>query len=791
MDTPPTDTPRVSAPDRADGPDDIASRVDVARHVLSRVPGARSPIVLFDRDALTRQVESWRAHLGAVDPHFAVKSCNASAVLRHFHALGLSFDAATAGEIRLLEDLGVPPERVICTHPIRDDEDLRAIARYRPRALVVENAAELRKLARAGIPDAGYAPELFVRVELPFGGLSGKFGVEVAVLDAGDGGEAGWHVTSAPVRRILRAAKAIEEKTGARFGGFGLSSHVGTNTTSADKYDVMLRVFGHLADRLAEHGFEVSVFNLGGGYCDPEKPREDGTTQERFLAELGAVVRAHAERRPGVRFIAEPGRFMVSDAGTVVIGVMHVEERRLLLQPDGALQEVPHLKVQMNDGLYGNLLGERHDEKSWRLVPFRGAGAAQPLSEELLPAVLNGKTCDSWDRLARMRPLPRDLAAGDHLLVPNAGAYTLVTATDFNSAPRSQVCLHWREPDGAIGTRLHDARGGDVDPVDRPSWSPSMSSSLSITSAVSLGGVSMVSLSGLARGVDLGGDLVQPAPPSDGRWQEPLSLVYTNDATLRVDELVPVDASDAAWTFRVRREGRAGTFLLRIGRVPPAEAGAAAFRAEVTAIARVAVFDPRVPAVEESGVLPEGGHAYVFEAAASGPTLAELDPPPGGTAADWRRDARRAGLERVMRAALAVAAGHAAGCAHGDVRPENIVVPFGAEDTVVVGRWGRLGAGSSAPADDVRGLGETLRHVASGAAAGPRLPAELESIVDKATGAGWRAPYADAAGFAEDLRRFLAGEVVAAHREALSPPAALVYVARRAMRRRGGDQGSA
>jgi len=698
-----SDPARVSEPE-AVRRDEFREELAAAQHVLTRVPGARSPLVLFDRDVLGAQVELWRRHLAFVEPYFAIKACNVPAVLQYFDALGLSFDAANAGEIRMLEGLGVAPERVVVTHPIRDEEDLRAIARYKPRSLVVDGPAELRKLQHAGIPGPAYAPELLVRVELPFGGLSGKYGATVAQPIPQPDGLPRWQITDRFVRRILEEARKVERESGFGFSAFGLSAHVGTNSTSVDKYLILLRVFEHLSTRLAGHGFDISVFDVGGGYPDLEAPMLVGATQAGLMAQLGHIMGEFAAAHPRARLVAEPGRFLVSSAGSIVIGVMQVDKRRNLFAPDGTSWEVAHLKVQMNDGLYGNLLGERHDDKDWRFVPLRTSVGGRPFSPDSLPAVLHGKTCDSWDQVLRMRSLPLDLAQGDHLVVPHAGAYTVVTATDFNSAPRAQVCLHGRNADGTRSCALYDATGRPVladgeTPVQRPvptyiagpeqdeeEETDNMPSGL-----ITLSGVLGLDASRVDRG------LLHPrGAVGDARWRAELALVWRNDITLRLARVEPLTREGEVIEFRGERAALPYTVLVRIGAVPRDRAAADRFRVACAAM-RGLPPDPKFAPVLESGLLPEGGNAYCIEPFLAGRTLEDLRIDLRKTMdlerepVDWRAGPPRTFLKRLESAARALHAVHKAGAVHGDVRPRNIIALGGGGARVVLRKWGVLG----------------------------------------------------------------------------------------------------
>ena len=114
--------------------------------------------------------------------------------------------------------------------------------------------------------------------------------------------------------------------------------------------------------------------------------------------------------------MAEPGRFLVADAGTLVSEVVLVSRR-------GGRRW-----VYLDAGLFTGLVEAYGESLRYRLAVERDHGA---FCGDVDEAILAGPTCDSLDVLyQRFRyRLPADLRPGDRVHFLSAGAYTLTYST--------------------------------------------------------------------------------------------------------------------------------------------------------------------------------------------------------------------------------------------------------------------------------------------------------------------------------------------------------------------------
>ena len=116
--------------------------------------------------------------------------------------------------------------------------------------------------------------------------------------------------------------------------------------------------------------------------------------------------------------IAEPGRYLVSDAGYFVCRVI------------GTATRGGKRWMHWDAGLFGGVIETTEGLKYKIRTDAPGPD---------VPWHVAGPTCDSVDVVLRDEPLPSDLQEGDFIYIRNAGAYTTAYASKFNGFPLPEV----------------------------------------------------------------------------------------------------------------------------------------------------------------------------------------------------------------------------------------------------------------------------------------------------------------------------------------------------------------
>ena len=342
-----------------------------------------TPFLVVSAAKVEENYRFLRAHLPHAGVYYAMKANPAPAILRRLAALGSNFDVASAGEIEALAREGVAGDRMIYANPVKDARGLRAAAKYGVRRMTFDDASEIGKIAQA-VPGASVLVRIAVHNSRALVDLNTKFGARPE--DA---------------LPLLLAAK----RAGLR--PVGICFHVGSQSLSVAAYEeALLFVHGLFAEAKAA-GLTLTDLDIGGGFPVPDAT---GLAVD-VVAMLTAIDRQIVRLFPETAVYCEPGRFLPGTAVNLVASIIGTKDR------------AGHPWYILDEGIYGAFSGMMYDHWHYPLHTF-GRG-------ERVRATFAGPSCDGIDVLYEDFLTPR-LTVGDHVLATDIGAYTTVSATQFN-----------------------------------------------------------------------------------------------------------------------------------------------------------------------------------------------------------------------------------------------------------------------------------------------------------------------------------------------------------------------
>jgi ornithine decarboxylase len=359
-----------------------------------------SPLCLVDHDKIRENYRAFKKHLPRVQCYYAVKANSTQQIIETLFEEGSSFDVASYNEFMQVyqyikhfdrqEKKHFVWDKIIFSNTIKDRTTLGKIRQYKP-LVTFDNSAELTKIKHycdtAGLVLRLKVPDTGSQVE-----MSSKFGAE-----PGD------------------AQQLIQQAFDMGLRVEGISFHTGSQCTNIDNYTTALAITSTILHEARTKGFHLNIVDIGGGFPVPYDP--DVLSFEK----LATVLNSEFKRLfpDDIEILAEPGRFIVATAATLVAEIIGKARR------DGKVF------YHINDGVYHSFSGVVYDHWIPNFHAFKGG-------ESEICAVV-GPTCDSFDKISLSVELPWNLEVGDFLYTENIGAYSTASSTKFNGFDGAKI----------------------------------------------------------------------------------------------------------------------------------------------------------------------------------------------------------------------------------------------------------------------------------------------------------------------------------------------------------------
>ena len=358
-----------------------------------------TPLFVYDRGVLDAK---WNLLRTALPARFAisysVKANPNRAFLEYFLEKGAGLEVASQGEFHQALAAGCPAERILFAGPGKTETEIEFVLARGIGEIHIESPREAERVIAIS-RRLGKRARVAVRVNpasevqggaMRMGGKPAAFGVDEESLDS--------------VLDPLLASDAVEFR--------GMHIYIGTQILD---HAILVSQYAHgleVARRIVKRiGHPLATLDFGGGlgipYFSNERELDTGALRAG-LAKLFSPIEKDADFA-GTKFMVEPGRYLVGEAGVYVARVTDIKVSRgkKFLICDGGMHH--HLAASGN---LGQTIKRNYPVAILNKLDRPAAGAIE----------VAGPLCTPLDVLARNAELP-EAEIGDLIGIFQSGAY--------------------------------------------------------------------------------------------------------------------------------------------------------------------------------------------------------------------------------------------------------------------------------------------------------------------------------------------------------------------------------
>jgi len=350
------------------------------------------------RKNLQNQWSTWRSVLPYVKPYYAVKSNNNPILMGSLAQYGSGFDCASLREVREVRALATPQIPIIFAHPCKIIDEIGAVQNLDVDTTVIDSPEEVVKLKMNG-----WKGSVLVRLLVDDKGSKQPFSAKFGAPSA-------WWP------EICRELQKYEIPCS------GFSFHVGSECGKPENFYNAIKTGSEFRDLLSSYQRKpINTIDIGGGFLS------DAASLQACAYEINkARNQFFSPTASPYRWIAEPGRYFASNFFTLYVPIIGKKRR---VNGEG-------WRYTINESIYGSFSNIPFDHQRPKPISLKISGRVA----KIYPAEIYGRTCDSGDCLGKEFMMP-EMDEGDWLRFDNMGAYTTVTASEFNGFPKPELYI--------------------------------------------------------------------------------------------------------------------------------------------------------------------------------------------------------------------------------------------------------------------------------------------------------------------------------------------------------------
>ena len=345
-----------------------------------------APIAVFTPYSVRHRLRWWNEVFPMIRPYYAIKSMDHRLMLETTAKSGLlgGFDVASAGEIEKVAKYGYP---IIHSNPVKTYDDIRVAVENDVEYHVCDDIDSIHQVKsivnKAKIVWRIQSMENYSRIR-----FNEKFGASLE--------------------------QTIHMLENVPYTIHGISFHVGSSCSN-------MQVFPKMIEYIEREIFPWWIRNqnrlpglidIGGGFKTVDAIR---SIKEPMWEFTYRHLRNH-----GIRYIAEPGRYLSDDSIVLYTKVIAVKKRNC------------GYDVYINDSVYQSFSCITYDK-------YTPTPVEMYTGRQIIECTIWGNTCDSADKIIGNTRLMKP-EVGDILRWDNMGAYTIVSCTGgFNGFPKPTI----------------------------------------------------------------------------------------------------------------------------------------------------------------------------------------------------------------------------------------------------------------------------------------------------------------------------------------------------------------
>ncbi|MBA2237754.1 MAG: bifunctional aspartate kinase/diaminopimelate decarboxylase [Lysobacter sp.] len=360
-----------------------------ARSELLKRAQAGTPRYVYDLQTVRARARALSA-ITVIDRCFyAIKANPHPAILRAVTEEGFGLECVSLGELEHIfaSLLQFAPQHVLFTPSFAPRREYEA-AFARGVTVTIDNVEALQRW-----PQVFAGRTVWLRLDLGrgeghhakvrTGGAAAKFGLPLARFDA-----------------FLAQARKLDMRIS------GLHAHLGSGIDDPHHWHEVYAQLAGLADEVGT----VETIDIGGGLPIAYTPDAQEFDFARWREGLEGIKTAY----PSYGLVVEPGRYLVAEAGVLLLSVTQVIEK------DGVRRI--GADAGMNALMRPAIYEAYHAIHNLSRLDDHASSAFDVV----------GPICESGDVLGQQRPLPTATTEDDVLLVADAGAYGMAMANTYN-----------------------------------------------------------------------------------------------------------------------------------------------------------------------------------------------------------------------------------------------------------------------------------------------------------------------------------------------------------------------